>query len=40
MGGKGREISSNAIVNFIPDERRADRGGESPRGFSSASLMA
>ena len=40
IGGSGSEMSSNAIVSFIPGFRREGSGSESPSGFKRASFIA
>ena len=39
MGGSGIEMSSTAIVSFIPANNSSGSGFESPTGFSSAWRM-
>jgi hypothetical protein len=40
IGGSGSEMSSKAMVSFMPGFISADNGSESPRGASRASRMA
>ena len=40
IGGSGSEMSSKAMVSFMPGVSRAVRGSLSPIGFTSASRMA
>ena len=40
IGGSGSEMSSNAIVSFMPGRSSAGSGSLSPSGLSSASRMA
>ena len=40
IGGRGSEMSSNAIVSFMPENSSSGSGFESPSGLSSASRIA
>jgi hypothetical protein len=40
IGGRGRLMSSKAMVSFMPGVSRARKGGESPSGLSRAWRMA
>ncbi len=40
IGGRGSEMSSKAMVSFMPGVSRAGRGSLSPSGFSRAWRMA
>ena len=40
MGGSGSEMSSKAMVSFMPGVSRAGRGSLSPNGFSRACRIA
>ncbi len=40
MGGSGREMSSKAMVSFMPARSRAGSGSLSPTGWRSADRMA